>query len=118
MARVTSNPGKAMSKRNAAAFAGALSLLLAACGSRDPAPAENTAVAPEANAPEASGPSGPAPPGASANGSVDAVPPPDAVSHPDGYLPPAPAEPDPAGANSSGAPATEDEYLRNRQAGR
>ncbi|MET1112201.1 MAG: hypothetical protein ABWX67_11805 [Allosphingosinicella sp.] len=116
------NPGKAMSKRNSAALAGALSmLLLAACDRSGPAPAENAAAGPEANRLEATSPARPAPPGASANES--AGPPPDAVSHPDGYLPPAPAEPaEPAEANASGAdpsaPATEDEYLRNRQTGR
>lgn len=111
-----------MSKLDAA-FAGALSiLLLASCGSRDRASADNSAVAPEANALETASPSDPAQPGTSANGLADPVPPPDAVSHPDGYLPPAPAEPDPASANSSrpdpSPPATEDEYIRNGQAGR
>jgi hypothetical protein len=107
-----------MSKRNAA-IAGALSaLLLASCGGREAA--ENTAAA-GTNAIEASAPSDPPSPDPAAdNRAVDTVPPPDAVSHPEGYLPPAPAEPAPPGANSSdpSPPATEDEYIRNRQAGR
>lgn len=108
-----------MSKRKSAALAGALSmLLLAACDTSGPTPAENAAAGPETNGLETSSPAEPAPPVASANETAGR--PPDAVSHPDGYLPPAPAEP--AEANASGAdpsaPATEDEYLRNRQTGR
>jgi hypothetical protein len=102
-----------------AASGAALSiLLLAACGSRDPAAGPNEAVDAGTNILETSAPSDPAQPGA-ANGTAEPVPPPDAVSHPDGFLPPAPGEPDPAAANSSGPgappPATEDEYMRNRQ---
>jgi hypothetical protein len=103
---------------------GALSiLLLASCGSKAPAAADDNNVTAEGTAPENAGVTDPAAPGGPANGSVDPVPPPDAVSHPNGYLPPAPDEPDPASVNSSGpdaspAPATEDEYMRNRQSGR
>lgn len=102
------------------AIAGALSiLLLSSCGSGEPAAPENAVAAAEANALEAPAPAGPARPGARPNASADPVPPPDAVSHPNGYLPPAPAEPEAAGANSAGpdspSPATEDEYIRNGQ---
>lgn|GEM_PF-4865707 len=105
------------------AFAAALSLLLlASCGSREQTTPANGAVDAEANARENSIRSDPARPGDSANGADDPVPPPDAVSHPDGYLPPLPDESDPNVVNSSGSdpspPATEDEYIRNRQAGR
>ncbi|HET9639699.1 MAG TPA: hypothetical protein VFP12_10865 [Allosphingosinicella sp.] len=108
-----------MSKRNAALAGAFCLLLLPSCGSREPESAQNAAVAPGATAPGTAAPAGPPPPGASTNGLADPVPPPDAVSHPDGYLPPAPAEP---GAGNSGSdpspPATEDEYLRNRQESR
>lgn len=105
------------------ASAAALSLLLlAACGSREGASGQNEIVEAEADSPENASPSDPAPPAAPADGVVEPVPPPDAVSHPDGYLPPAPAEPGPASADPSASkgspPATEDEYLRNGQAGR
>jgi len=110
-----------VSKLNAT-LAGALFILLASCGSQDRASENNSVVAPAADAPETASPADPAAPEMPANGGVDPIPPPDAVSHPDGYLPPAPAEPGPASANSSGpdpsSPTTEDEYLRNRQAGR
>ncbi len=93
-------------------------LLLASCGSRDPAAAPNGAVDSGANAVGPSNSADPAQPGA-ANGAAEPVPPPDAVSHPDGFLPPVPGEADPAAANSSGPgappPATEDEYMRNKQ---
>jgi hypothetical protein len=101
------------------AFAAALPfLLLAACGGRDQATAPNGAV--EANGLENSSSSDPVLPGAPANGSADPVPPPDAVSHPDGYLPPARAEAEPTNASAAdpSPPATEDEYIRNGQAGR
>lgn len=103
-----------------AAIAGALSLLLlSSCGSKAPAASENIAAAAEGNASGNEALAVPAEPGAPANSADEAVPPPDAVSHPDGYLPPAPAEPGPANANSTGTdsspPATEDEYIRNRQ---
>jgi len=100
------------------AFAAAMLplLILAACGEREEESAPNGAVEAGANAVEPASPSDPGQPGAP-GAPVDPVPPapPDAVSHPDGYLPPAPGEP--AGANSSGpdAPATEDQYLRNKQ---
>lgn len=103
----------------AAAIAGALcGLLLASCGSREPATAANGAAPAEQNAPADPSSAAPAEPAPVGN-STEPVPPPDAVSHPNGYLPPAPAEPDPPGANSSGAdpspPATEDQYIRNGQ---
>lgn len=102
------------------AIAGAVSLLLlSSCGSREPAAAQNTAAVAEANALENVAPADPAQPGAPTNSMGDPVPPPDAVSHPNGYLPPAPAEPEPPAANSSGTDpgqrATEDEYIRNGQ---
>lgn len=108
-----------------AALAGALSiLLLCSCAGQDPASAQNDGAV-ESNALENAAPADPAAPGApgtEANGVAEPVPPPDAVSHPEGYLPPAPKEPDPAGANSSGPeqppPTTEDQHLRNGQAGR
>ena len=103
------------------AFAAAVSvLLLSACGSAAPGAAENRAVEADSNAADNAGTADPVQPGAPVNAADETVPPPDAVSHPDGYLPPAPAEP--ATGNSSGPeatpPATEDEYTRNRQSGR
>ena len=106
------------------ALAAALSgLLLASCGSQAPATAENGAAEAEANALENASTADPGQPVTSVNGAGEPVPPPDAVSHPDGFLPPAPSEPgsnvsDPAGADGS-PPATEDEYIqRNKQSGR
>jgi hypothetical protein len=101
------------------AFAAALSvLLLPSCGSPEPTSGQNNAVEAEANVLENSSASDPAQPGPSTNGLGDPVPPPDAVSHPNGYLPPAPGEPGPTNVNSSGSdespPATEDEYIRNQ----
>jgi uncharacterized lipoprotein len=97
-------------------------VLLSACTGQGQAGVDNTTGNSEGNAPENAAPSHPAGTGEPANAAVEPVPPPDAVSHPNGYLPPAPAEPDPAAANSSAPdsspPATEDEYMRNRQAGR
>jgi len=109
-----------MPKREAL-FAGAVAiLLLSACGGRDPTPGQGNDAATAAGQVENMSQPGPAEP--PANDSADPVPPPDAVSHPGGYLPPAPAEPDPPVANSSApdapGPATEDDYLRNRQSGR
>lgn len=96
-------------------------LLLCACGGRDQPGVGNETAEVGANALETGNASEPVQPGLPGNAVVDPVPPPDAVSHPDGYLPPAPAE-DPAPVNSSGPdkspPATEDEYMRNKQAGR
>lgn len=104
------------------ATAGMLSLLLlAACGSGETAAAGNVAAA-EGGAMEGNvlgNSASAARPGGPADDSVAPVPPPDAVSHPDGFLPPAPAEPEPTAANSSDPlstrPATEDEYIRNGQ---
>lgn len=99
------------------ALAAALScLLLASCGGPGPAVVENEARTADGNAADSAVAADPAGPGPDANAVADPLPPPDAVSHPDGYLPPAPAEPDPAPANSSGpgSPATEDEYIRNQ----
>jgi hypothetical protein len=105
-----------------AAFAAALSmLLLASCGGQERASAQNNIVAAEGVAGENAAPADPAQPGAPDNSVADPAPPPDAVSHPDGYLPPAPDGAEPAGANASGPaspPATEDEYIRNGQRGR
>ena len=103
-----------------AAIAGALSLLLlSGCGSQVPAAPDNAAAPIEGNALGNESPAAPAQPGAPVNSADDSVPPPDAVSHPDGYLPPAPAEPGTEAANSSATekspPATEDEYIRNGQ---
>lgn len=103
-----------------AAIAGALALLLlSACGAKAPAGSENSATAVEGNASGSESPAAPVQPGTPANSAGEAVPPPDAVSHPDGYLPPAPAEAEPAGTNSAGTdpspPATEDQYIRNGQ---
>lgn len=104
----------------AAAIAGSLSglLLLSSCGSREAEATANAAVAADENA--AGDPSSPAPvEPAAVDNTAEPVPPPDAVSHPNGYLPPAPAEPDAPGANSSATdkspPATEDQYIRNGQ---
>ena len=103
-----------------ATIAWALSLLLlSSCGSPEPAATENNSVETGANSLEAPPPADPAQPDAPADSATGPAPAPDAVSHPGGYLPPAPAEPEPPAANSSGpdpsGPATEDEYIRNRQ---
>lgn len=103
-----------------AAVAGALSLLLlSGCGSQAPAASENASAAIEGNALGNESPAAPAQPGAPVNSADEPVPPPDAVSHPNGFLPPAPGEPGPTGANSTGSdpspPATEDQYIRNGQ---
>jgi hypothetical protein len=97
-------------------------LLLAACGNGERTAEQNNAVGAEANAPDTSSALDPALPAAPVNEIADPVAPPDAVSHPNGFLPPAPAE---AGTDAGGAPAadqpppaTEDEYIRNGQAGR
>lgn len=105
------------------ACAAALSLLLlAACGNGDRASGQNNAVEAEANALENSSAPDPGLPAVPANEIADPGRPPDAVSHPDGYLPPAPAESEPTNAGSPptdpSPPATEDEYIRNGQAGR
>ena len=102
------------------ALVSALSLvLLASCGGQVSASAENGASAAATNALENSAPADPLRPPAPAGNEAEAVPPPDAVSHPDGYLPPVnasepnePAEADPPGAK---APATEDEFMRDKQ---
>lgn len=111
----------AMSKLKPA-IAALFVLLLPSCGGEGQAGVDNATGNSGENALDNTAPSHPAGTGEPANAAVEPVPPPDAVSHPDGYLPPAPGEPDPAAANSSGPdsspPATEDEYLRNRQAGR
>ncbi|HYE27123.1 MAG TPA: hypothetical protein VEA61_02660 [Allosphingosinicella sp.] len=97
-------------------------LLLAACGRGEPTAADNNVVHAGTKALEDAVASEPG----QANGSIepgaDPVPPPDAVSHPDGYLPDAaepPAPSAPATDNSSASreppPATEDEHMRNRQ---
>lgn len=105
--------------RTQIALVGALSLgLLASCGGQVSASSENDASVAETNALENAGPIDPGELSAPAGNEAETVPPPDAVSHPDGYLPPVdtpaePAEADPPGAKAP--PATEDEYMRNRQ---
>jgi hypothetical protein len=102
--------------RNVFPFAALSVLLLSACGGAEPA-AENATVDAEANALENQGAPQPIEPAPPANIAVDPVPPPDSVSHPEGYLPPTPGEADPGAANSSGPtsqPATEDQYIRNQ----
>ena len=106
-------------------FAAALSgLLLGSCGSREPAGAEANAADAEANVLENAGPSDRGLVEGSDQPGAEPVPPPDAVSHPDGYLPnagdvPAPSVPEPVTAGPPASreppPATEDEYLRNKQ---
>ena len=107
-------------------FAALSALCLVSCGSRESTTAENQAAQAEMNALENASPSDLGQTNASEQPSVDSVPPPDAVSHPDGYLPnagdvPAPAGPEPATGSPPGSkeppPATEDEYIRNKQAG-
>lgn len=98
-------------------------LLLAACGGQGSAGADNDAAVTDSNALENASPVDPLQPPAPAGNAVEAVPPPDAVSHPDGYLPnaadaPQPSEPAEADPPGSETPATEDEYLRNKQPGR
>jgi hypothetical protein len=113
-----------MSRAKALAFL-LSGVMLASCGDRDSTVAANDAAGAEANAESASPPDGGQANGSQAPG-VEAVPPPDAVSHPNGFLPygedpPAPSAPEPAdGASGSSEPppATEDEYIRNKQAGR
>jgi hypothetical protein len=95
-------------------------LWLAGCGSRGSPTAENAAALAETNALDEAGASGPGPGNGSAEPAAESFPPPDAVSHPDGFLPygedaPAPNAAEPSTANPP--PATEDEYIRNRQAG-
>jgi hypothetical protein len=95
-------------------------LLLASCSSPQQAAVENGTVDAEADAPGNAGAPEPIQPGQPANAVDEPVPPPDAVSHPDGYLPPPAGE---ATAVNSSAPdpsppTTEDEYMRNKQAGR
>jgi hypothetical protein len=104
-----------------AAIAGALSLLLlSSCGDKAPAEAENAGSTAEGNAAVVTEPvPEPVQPGAAVDSADEPVPPPDGVSHPNGYLPPAPSEPEPVGVNSTGTdpspPATEDQYMRNGQ---
>jgi hypothetical protein len=106
--------------KSLAAMTGALALLLLlpSCGPEQAGPA-NSAAAAEENAPESALPADPARPGAPVDSTSGPIPPPDAVSHPNGYLPPAPAESEPPAANSSGTdpspPATEDQYIRDGQ---
>ena len=104
------------------AFAAVLPLLLlAACAGGEGESAQNGAAAAGTNAGDAAVPAGAAQPDMPAGNGTDPVPPPDAVSHPEGYLPPAPDEPVTTNASPSDPdrppPATEDEYIRNRQAG-
>ena len=114
-----------MPRRNVALVAGLSVVLLASCGSQEPTTDQNRAPDSEANRLEGARPtSDPGQPGI--DKVVDPAPPPDAVSHPDGYLPnasdaPSEPEPEPAAVNQPRSekppPATEDEYIhRNKQA--
>ena len=99
--------------------ASALSLLLlCGCGSGERAPAPENGVKAAAGGTDNAGLSDPIEPGISANAVADPAPPPDAVSHPGGYLPLGPPEGNAAAANATSPdpspPSTEDEYLRNR----
>lgn len=110
-----------MPKLEAVAAAALCGLLLSSCGAQEPAAGANAAAPAEENgaANPSSGASGAAPQPAAPDNGAEPVPPPDAVSHPNGYLPPAPAEPGAPAPNSSGTdpsgPATEDQYIRNGQ---
>ena len=109
-----------MLKPGVIAAAALPALLLASCASQDAASVQNETAEAEANALGNASRSNPDRPGAPVNGSDEPVPPPDAVSHPDGYLPPVdtPSENAANSPGSSDPPATEDEYMRNKQAGR
>ena len=114
-----------MSRRNVGLVAALSVLLLAACASQAPTAAQNEGADAEANMVEGAPPDAdPGQPGI--NGIVDPVPPPDAVSHPDGYLPNAgdapPSGPEPTAVDQPRSeeppPATEDEHIhRNKQTG-
>jgi hypothetical protein len=109
-----------MSKHKAVFIAALSGVLLAGCGSRAPAAAENETVEAAPNAAESASPTGVEPGNVSDPSGADPVPPPDAVSHPEGYLPPVSgAEPgvESPPASKEPPPATEDEYMRNRQSG-
>lgn len=114
-----------MLKRKLVFVAALPALLLASCGSQEAATSENLAVAAEANGLDNASLSDPGQPNGSEDPGVDSGPPPDAVSHPEGYLPnagdvPPPAGPEPTADSPTGSkapPATEDDYIRNRQAG-
>ena len=98
-------------------FAAALSALLSSsCGRPEAAPADNRAADAEANRIGNASPHDLEQPNASDDPSVDSDRPPDAVSHPDGYLPNAVDVPEPG--SKEPPPATEDEHLRNGQTGR
>ncbi|HEX8224659.1 MAG TPA: hypothetical protein VF605_12650 [Allosphingosinicella sp.] len=112
-----------MSQGKVAVLLALSGLLLASCGNGDPAAGNNASA--EANRLESASPPGPGPGNDSQVPEAESVPPPDAVSHPNGFLPygedsPAPSAPEPADLPGAGEspPATEDEYTRNRQAGR
>ncbi|HEU0135355.1 MAG TPA: hypothetical protein VFR28_11075 [Allosphingosinicella sp.] len=108
------------------AFAALSLLLLAGCGGREQGSTVNEAGASGTNLAQDSADPSPDPSSEPSNQSTgpveEAVSPPDAVSHPNGYLPPPPAEPEAGNANSSDSadppPATEDQYIRNGQGGR
>ena len=105
--------------RTRIALVSALSFgLLASCSGQVSASSENDASVAENGTIDNAAAADPLQPPAPAGNEGEAVPPPDAVSHPDGYLPPVntsagPAEADPPDAKSPAA--TEDEYMRNRQ---
>jgi hypothetical protein len=96
-------------------------VMLAACGARERAAADNGGVEAEAAAPSnAAAPADLKPSEAEVDRVVEPVhsTPPDAVSNPEGYLPP-PPDPEPTGSNASSAdkkpPATEDEHMRDKR---
>ena len=95
-------------------------LLLAACGSQAPSAGLNDAGSVDANLSAAGEAADPALSVNAANAADDMVPPPDAVSHPNGFLPygnsgtPEAADSNATG-NASSPPSTEDEYMRNGQ---
>ncbi len=115
-----------MSKREAILGAALATLLLASCGGGEAPATENDTAGGSPNGLDNSSASGPDQSNLAEVPDVESVPPPDAVSHPEGYLPnagdsPAPPEPEPSGENSTRPrtppPATEDEYIRNKQTG-
>lgn len=111
-----------MSKCRVAFAAGLSAIWLASCGIQEQEPTDNRVAAVGVNVVENVGVSDSEQPGTSVDGSAERIPPPDAVSHPDGYLPLGPGEPEPTTVNSSDTnaspPATEDEYIRNKQEAR
>ncbi|HEX9964015.1 MAG TPA: hypothetical protein VGB04_03425 [Allosphingosinicella sp.] len=112
-----------MSKLKLILAAAAPGLLLAACSSQQPSTGLNDVAGVDANMSAEPVAADPALSVNAANAADDAGPPPDAVSHPNGFLPygnsgaPEATETDATG-NAVPPPATEDEYTRNGQGGR